>query len=328
MKLPLLATLAVIAATAVTGALAQYPEKPITLIVPFSAGGPTDRLAHHFGEALERQLGPRATVSIGYAAGSGGTVGATRVAKAANDGYTLLFTHVSLATSPALHRSKLGYNALDDFEYLGLVNEMPMVLVGKPSLDARTYADLLQWAQANHATMRIAHAGIGSASHLCGLLLMSALQLKLDPLAYKGAGPAMVDVEAGQADLMCDQTANTLPMVEDGRVQAYAVTSTKRLSHPRLSALPTLDESGLAGFQVTIWHGLYAPSGTPKAITTQLNAALKAALKDPEFVKQQKALGAVPVADARSNGPQHKKFVEAEIARWTPIIQANKQYAD
>jgi tripartite-type tricarboxylate transporter receptor subunit TctC len=325
MKKFLLAALAFVTATS---AMADFPDKPISLVVPFSAGGPTDKLARHFSEALRKQLGGKAVVNIDYVAGAGGTQGATKVAKSDANGYTLLFTHVSMATAPALHRSKLGYNALEDFEYLGLVNEMPMTLVGRPTLEAKTYPELAKWMQANKGKVRIANAGAGSASHLCGLLLMSALKLNFDPLSYKGAGPAMIDVAAGQADLICDQTANTLPQIESGKVQAYAVTSAKRLGNPVLAKLPTLDEVGLKGFQVTIWHGLYAPKGTPKAVADKLNAALRGALKDPEFMKSEKALGAVPIADARSSGAKHKKFVEGEIARWTPVIEANKQYAD
>jgi tripartite-type tricarboxylate transporter receptor subunit TctC len=313
------------AAFAATGASA-YPEKTLTIVVPFAAGGPTDKVARDFAEAVRKPLG-NPTIVIDNVAGAGGTLGAAKVAKASPDGYTLLLTHVNMATSPALYRN-LQYKPLEDFEYLGLVNEVPMTLVSRPTLPANNYGELVTWVNANKGKINLANAGLGSASHLCGMLLQSVLKADMTPVPYKGTAPAMNDLLGGQVDIMCDQTTNTTGQIEGGKIKAFAVTTTKRLSIPSLAKLPTLDEAGLKGFNVTIWHGVYAPKGTPKAVIDKFNAALKVALKDPTFIKNQEALGAVIVTDARTNSADHKKFVSDEINKWSPIIKANGQYAD
>jgi tripartite-type tricarboxylate transporter receptor subunit TctC len=306
-------------------AWAQYPDRPITIVVPFAAGGPTDKVARDLAESLRKPLG--GTLLIENVGGAGGTLGATKVAKAAPDGYTLLLAHAGIATAPALYRS-LQYKTLDDFEYLGMINEVPMTVIGRPTLPANNYAELVKWLEANKGKINLANAGIGAASHLCGLLFQQALKIEMTTVPYKGTGPAMTDLLGGQVDIMCDQTTNTTSQIESGKVKAFAVTTTKRLTSPALAKLPTLDESGLKGFNVSIWHAMYAPKGTPKAVIDKVNAALKVALKDPEFIKRQEALGAVVIHDARNNGPEHKKFVEAEINKWGPVIKAAGQYAD
>jgi len=317
--------IAAVAASAAAGALAEYPEKPVTIVVPFAAGGPTDKVARDFAEALRKPLG-NATVVIENVGGAGGTLGHTRVAKAAPDGYTLLLAHIAMSTAPSLYRS-LQYKT-EEFEYLGLINEVPMTLIGRPTLPASNYAELQKWIADNKGKINLAHAGLGSASHLCGLLYQSLSKVDMTTVPYKGTGPAMTDLIGGQVDLMCDQTTNTTAQIESGKVKAYAVTTTKRLASPSLAKLPTLDESGLKGFNVTIWHGLYAPKGTPKPVLDKINTALKAALKDPDFDKREEALGAVIVTDGRVNPAEHKKFVESEIAKWSPVIKAAGQYAD
>jgi tripartite-type tricarboxylate transporter receptor subunit TctC len=306
-------------------ALAEYPDKPVTIIVPFAAGGPTDKVARDLAEALRKPLG--GTIVIENVGGAGGSLGATKVAKAAPDGYTLLLHHIGMATSPALYRS-LQYKTLEDFEYLGLINEVPMTLIGRSTLPATSYADLAKWLEGNKGKINLANAGLGSAAHLCGLLFQQSVKIDMTTVPYKGTAPAMTDLLGGQVDIMCDQTTNTTSQIESGKVKAFAVTTAKRLTTPALAKLPTLDESGLKGFNVTIWHGLYAPKGTPKAVADKVNAALKAALADPEFHKREEALGAVIVTDARTGGAEHKKFVEAEINKWGPIIKAAGQYAD
>ena len=203
-----------------------------------------------------------------------------------------------------------------------------MTLIGRSTLPANNMAELRKWIDANKGKINLANAGLGAASHLCGLLFQNTLKVDMTTVPYKGTGPAMTDLLGGQVDLMCDQSTNTTAQIEGGKVKAYAVTTMKRLTTPALAKLPTLDESGLKGFNVTIWHAMYAPKGTPKAITDKINAALKLALHDPDFIKHQEALGAVIISDARVNGPEHKKFVEAEIAKWGPIIKAAGQYAD
>jgi tripartite-type tricarboxylate transporter receptor subunit TctC len=308
------------------GALAEYPEKPVTIVVPFAAGGPTDKVARDLAEALRKPLGGQ-TVIVENVGGAGGTLGAGKVAKAAPDGYSLLLYHIGMSTSPALYRN-LPYKTLEDFEYLGLINEVPMTLIGKPGLPANNYAELAKWLEANKGKINLANAGLGAASHLCGLLFQSSIKIDMQTVPYKGTAPAMNDLLGGQVDLMCDQTTNTTGQIEAGKVKAYAVTTSKRLNTPALKNLPTLDEAGLKGFNVSIWHGLYAPKATPKAVVDKINGALRQALKDPEFIKRQEALGAVVVTDARVGGAEHKKFVEAEINKWGPVIKAAGQYAD
>ena len=323
MKKLLITTLGAFAATA---ALAEYPEKPVTIVVPFTAGGPTDKVARDLAEAMRKSMGGQPVI-IENVGGAGGTLGANKVAKAAPDGYTLLLHHIGLSTSPALYRS-LPYKTLDDFEYLGMVNEVPMTLIGRANLPAANYAELAKWMEANKGKINLANAGLGAASHLCGLLFQSSIKIDMTTVPYKGTAPAMNDLLGGQVDLMCDQTTNTTGQIEAGKVKAFAVTTSKRLTTPALKNLPTLDEVGVKGFNVSVWHGLYAPKGTPKPVLDKVNAALRAALKDPEFIKREEALGAVLVTDGRLAGAEHKKFVEAEIAKWGPIIKAAGQYAD
>jgi len=320
----LLAVLAT--ATLSLSALAAYPEKPVTIVVPFAAGGPTDKVARDLGVVLSKHLNNQ-TVVIENVGGAGGTLGAARVAKAAPDGYTLLLHHIGMATSPALYR-KMPYDTLGDFEYLGMVNDVPMTIVGRPTLPANTMPELVKWLEANKGKINLANAGLGAASHLCGLLFQQSLKIDMTTVPYKGTGPAMTDLMGNQVDIMCDQTTNTSAQIEGGKVKGYAVTSPRRLTTPALAKLPTLDESGMKGFNVSIWHGMYAPKGTPKAVQDQLNAALRKALADPEFIKRQEALGAVVVSDARLGQAEHKRFVEAEISKWGPVIKAAGQYAD
>jgi tripartite-type tricarboxylate transporter receptor subunit TctC len=321
-RLLIAATAALLCATA----WAEYPDKPVTIIVPFAAGGPTDKVARDLAEAMRKPMNGQ-TIIIENVGGAGGTLGAAKVARAPNDGYTLLLHHIGMSTAPALYR-KMQYDTLGDFEYLGMINEVPMTLIGKPSLPANNYAELVKWLEANKGKINLANAGLGAASHLCGLLFQSTVKIDMQTVPYKGTAPAMSDLLGGQVDLMCDQTTNTSGQIETGKVKAYAVTTSKRLTTPALKNLPTLDEAGLKGFNVSIWHALYAPKGTPKAVVDKVNGALRTALKDPDFIKREEALGAVIITDARVGGAEHKKFVEAEINKWAPIIKAAGQYAD
>jgi tripartite-type tricarboxylate transporter receptor subunit TctC len=325
MKKALLAIACTMSALAAP-AFAAWPEKPITIIVPFAAGGPTDKVARDLGVALQKQLNNQ-TVIIENVGGAGGTLGAAKAAKSQPDGYTFLLHHIGMATSPALYR-KMPYDTLADFEYLGMVNEVPMTLVGRSTLPANNFAELVKWAEANKGKINLANAGLGAASHLCGLLFQQALKIDMTTVPYKGTGPAMTDLLGGQVDLMCDQTTNTTAQIEGGKIKAFAVTSARPLTTPALAKLPTLDSQGMKGFNVTVWHGLYAPKGTPKPVLDQMNGALRNALKDAGFVKNMEALGAVMVTDNRLGGAEHKKFVEAEIAKWGPVIKAAGQYAD
>lgn len=327
-KLFTLTALAV-AATIVTGAHGQdFPgkDKVITIVVPFAAGGPTDRVARDVAEAMRKPLGG-VSIVIDNAAGAGSTIGNAKVARARNDGYTLLLTHVGMATTPVLYR-KLPYNYETDFEYLGMINDVPMTLIGKPQLESSNFKDLRDWIGKNGTKVNLGNAGIGSASHLCGLLFQSEMKVEMTTVPYKGTAPAIADLLGGQIDLLCDQTTNTTSQIEAKKVKPYAVTTLKRLATPVLKDIPTLDESGMKNFQVTIWHGLYAPKGTPPAVLKTINDALKVALKDPEFIKKEEGLGAVVVTDKRIEPAEHKKFVQAEVARFGPVIKAAGVYAD
>jgi tripartite-type tricarboxylate transporter receptor subunit TctC len=318
--------LAVAALFTATSALAEYPEHTITIIVPFAAGGPTDKVARDLAEAMRKPLGNQSIV-IENIGGAGGTLGAARAAHSSNDGYTLLLHHIGMATSPALYR-KMPYDTLGDFEDLGMINEVPMTLIGRPTLPPNNIAELMKWLEANKGKVNLANAGLGAASHLCGLLFQSTAKVEVTTVPYKGTAPAMTDLLGGQVDIMCDQTTNTTAQIAGGKVKAYAVSTAKRLTIPELKNLPTLDESGLKGFNVSIWHALYAPKGTPKAITEKLNAALRTALKDPEFIKREESLGAVVMTDDRLSPEGHKKFLVSEIAKWGGVIKAAGQYAD
>jgi tripartite-type tricarboxylate transporter receptor subunit TctC len=316
-----------LAAVAATAGAQDFPgTKPITLVVPFAAGGPTDRVARDLAEAMRKPLGG-VTIVVDNSAGAGGSIGANKVAKAPADGYTLLVHHIGMATMPTLVRN-IPFKVESDFEYVGLINDVPMTLIGRPTLAPSNFAELRTWLGQNKGKINLANAGVGSASHLCGMLFQSAMQIDMTTVPYKGTGPAMTDLIGGQVDLMCDQTTNTTGQIEGKKVKAYAVSSPKRLTTPALKDLPTLDESGLKGFNVSIFHGLYAPKGTPAAVTKKLNDALQVALKDPDFIKKQEGLGAVVVTDKRMEPAGHKAFVAAEIAKWSPVIKAAGVYVD
>ncbi|MGJ7487404.1 tripartite tricarboxylate transporter substrate-binding protein [Variovorax sp. LT2P21] len=312
-------------ASAASAALAEFPDKPITLVVPFAAGGPTDKIARDLAEALRKPLGQ--TIVVDNAIGAGGTIGSAKVARATPDGYTLLVHHIGMATAPALYR-KLSYKVPDDFETLGLINEAPSVVIGKPSLTANSFAELRQWIAANGSKVNIANAGLGSASHLCGLMFQNALKTTMTTVPYKGTAPAMTDLIGGQVDLMCEQAVNAVPQIEGKKVKTYGVTSLQRLPLPVLKDTPTLSEVGLKDFNVQVWHGLYAPKGTPAPVLARLNSALRAALNDPELIKREEALGLTVVTDDRLDPASHRKFVEAEKNRWAKVIKDAGEYAD
>lgn len=320
-----LGTAAILAAFGASAQTFPAAGKSITIVVPFSAGGPTDRVARDLAEALRKPLGG-ATVVVDNAAGAGSTIGTAKAFRAPADGYTLLVAHIGMATTATLYRNP-GFK-YDEFEYLGLINEVPMVVVGKPGLAAKNWAELSSWITTNKNKVNLANAGLGAASHLCGLMLQNALKTELTTVPYKGTAPAMTDLLGGQVDIMCDQTTNTTSQIEGKKVKAYAVTTTKRLTTPALKDLPTLAESGLKDFNVTIWHGVYAPKGTPADVLKKLNEAIKAALKDPEFIKKQEGLGAVVATDKRIEPAEHKKFVQSEIDKWGAVIKAAGTYAD
>ena len=311
------ASLAALSALA-TPAIA-FPERALTLVVPFAAGGPTDKLARELAASFRRAIG--GSVVVENVGGAGGTLGVARVARARPDGHTLLLYHIGMATSPSLY-PKLPYDTLADFAYLGMVNEVPMVLVGRRTLPATDFAALARWLRDRKRRAVLADAGPGAASQLCGLLLQQSLGVTLTTVSYKGTAPAMADLLAGHVDILCDQTTNTAEPIAAGTVRAFGVTTPQPLSAPALAGLPTLHAQGLTGFDVSIWHGLYAPRGTPPEVVRALNAALRSALRDPAFVDRMQALGAVVVDDDRLDPEGHRRFVAAEIERWGRALRA------
>ncbi len=298
-------------------ALADYPDRPVTLVVPFPAGGPSDKIARDVAEALRKPLGQ--TVVVDNTVGAGGTIGTARVARARADGYTLLVHHIGLATAPALYKN-LGYKT-EDLAFLGMINEAPSTLIGRPTLTAGNFDELRKYIATEDSKINIANAGVGSASHLCGLMLQSALKSHMTQVPYKGTGPAMTDLMGGQVDLMCEQATNSTPQIEAKKVKVYGVSSSQRMTLPALAPVPTLAEAGLPGFSVTVWHALYAPRGTPPEVLAKINTALRAALKDPELIKREEALGITVVTDARLDPVEHRKFFDSETVRWSQVIK-------
>lgn len=314
------------AALILTGTAAQaqdFPNKTITMVVPFAAGGPTDTVARLIGQSMGTAL--KQQVIVENVGGAGGTLGAGRVARAAPDGYTVLLHHIGQATSATLYR-KLPYDTINDFESIGLVTDVPMTIVAKKDLPPKDFKELITYVQQQKDKVSYGNAGVGAASHLCGLMFMSALKTQMTTVAYKGTGPAMNDLLGGQIDLMCDQTTNTTGQIKGGKIKAYAVTTKTRV--PSLPDLPTMDEAGMKGFEVSIWHGMYAPKGTPKAAIDKLSEALKIALKDPMVVQRFAELGTEPVAQDRATPAALAAHLKAEIAKWAPVIKAAGEYAD
>lgn len=304
-------------------AMAQYPNKAITMVVPFAAGGPTDTLGRNLGQAMGKQL--KQTIVIENVGGAGGNIGVTRVSRAAPDGYTVLLHHIGMSTSPTLYR-KLDYNPLTDFEYIGLVADVPMTLIARGNFPAKDFREFLTYIKANKNKVSLANAGLGAASHLCGLLFMTAIETDFTTVPYKGTAPAMNDLLGGQVDFMCDQTTNTTGQIQGGKVRAYGVTSRTRVAS--LPNLPTLEEQGIKGFEVAVWHAVYAPKGTPKPVLDTLVHALQESLKDAELKTNLAKLGTEPVAQNRANPEALRTFLKAEIDKWGPIIKKAGQYAD
>jgi tripartite-type tricarboxylate transporter receptor subunit TctC len=301
----------------------SYPTRPVTIVVPFSAGGPTDTVTRLIADVMSKDLGQQVVVeNVG---GAGGTLGAARVAKAEADGYTLLLHHIGMATSATLYR-KLPFETLNSFEYVGLVTEVPMTIIARANFEPTDMKGLIEYVKANKDKVTYANAGIGAASHLCGMLFMSAIETPLTTVPYKGTGPAMTDLLGGQVDFMCDQTTNTTNHIKAGKVKAYATTTATRLAV--LPDVPTGMESGLKDFQVGIWHGIYAPKGTPADVVMRLSKSLQAALKDANVMSRFAELGTEPVPADQATPEALKAKLEGEITRWAPVIKAAGVYAD
>ena len=310
-------------AVAATVSAQDYPNKPVTLVIPFAAGGPTDVVARVLAQSMSKTLNQ--TVLVENALGAGGTIAATKVARAKPDGYTVFLHHNGMATSPSLYR-KLEFNPLTDYEYIGLVADVPMTLVARKDFPAKDFKELLAYVKANKDKVTLANAGLGAVSHLCGMLFMSAISTELTTVPYKGTAPAMNDLMGGQVDLLCDQTTNTTGPIKAERIKVYGVTSKARLAS--LPNVPTLREQGLGDFEVVVWHGFYAPKGTPKPVLDKLNAALQAALKDPVVVAKFAELSAFPVTPDQVSPEALRAHLKAEIDKYGPLIKKAGVFAD
>lgn len=322
-KIVMLSIVASIFFSGVAVASDQFPNKQISIIVPFAAGGPTDTVARLVAQSMTTTL--KQQVIVENVAGAGGTLASGKVARADKDGYTLLLHHIGISTAPSLYR-KLPFDTLKDFAAIGSITDVPMTLVAKKDFPAKNMKELIAYVKANKDKVTYANAGLGAASHLCGMLFMTAIETDLVTVSYKGTGPAMNDLLGGQVDLMCDQTTNTTSQIKAEKIKVYGVTTKTRVA--ALADVPTMAEAGLPNFEVAVWHGLYAPAGTPKAVIDVLNKALKVAVKD-ETVKQRfNDLGTEPVADNRVTPDALDKQLKAEVAKWAPIIQKAGQYAD
>jgi tripartite-type tricarboxylate transporter receptor subunit TctC len=302
----------------------DYPGRAVTMIVPYAAGGPTDTVARVLAQAMTKPMGQ--TVIVENKPSAGGLIGPETVKNAKPDGYTILIHHIGMATTPTLYRTALRFDPLKDFEYIGLVNEVPMTIIGRPGLPPKDLKELIAYMKANKDKMSYANAGIGAASHLCGMLFMSAVGVDVLTVPYKGTGPAMNDLVGGQVDFMCDQTTSTTGQIKGGKVKVYGVTSPKRLA--ALPDVPTLDEQGLKGADVGIWHGVYAPKGTPKPVLDKLVSSMQAALKDPAVIAKFNELGAVTYGADKQTPAALEAHLKAEIAKWAPIIKKAGVYAD
>jgi len=301
----------------------DYPTRPVSLIVPFAAGGPTDTLARNLAQHMSKTL--KQQVIVENRAGAGGTLAANVVAKSKPDGYSVLIAHIGMATAPALYR-KLPFNPLTDFEYIGQVADVPMTLISRAGLPAANYKELVTYIKANREKLNLGNAGLGAASHLCGLLFMSRIGVDIQTIPYNGTGPAMTALMGGQIDLMCDQTTNTVAPILAGRVNVFGVTSKTRVAS--IPYVPTLHEQGLKDFEVAVWHGLYSAKGTPKPILDKINAALVAAVTDEQFKQSLIKLGGAAVTLDRATPDSLAKHLKAEIEKWGPIIKKAGTYAD
>lgn len=323
MKLKSFLCSAVVLLWSFVAAAQSYPAKPITIVVPFAAGGPTDTVTRVVGQQMSKSLGQ--TVLVENVGGVGGNLGNEKVAKAQPDGYTLLLMHIGISTSATLYRN-LRYNALTDLEPIGLVTTVPMTMIARKDFPPNNIRELVDYVKANKAKVSYANAGIGAASHLCGMLFMSAIETDVLTVPYKGTAPAMTDLLGGQVDFMCDQTTNTTSQIKGGKVKVYGVTSKTRVAS--LPDVPTMEEGGFKGFEVGIWHGMWAPKGTPKPIIDRLNAALNDALNSEEVKKRFAELGTAPEPAERRKPEVLRAHLKAEIDKWAPIIKKAAIYAD
>ena len=317
-------SLATLGAMACSLTLAQtYPTKPITLVVPFAAGGPTDIVARTLASTMGKTLGQ--TVVVENKVGAGGTLAAGYVAKANPDGYTFLIHHNGMSTAPALYR-KMAFNPLTDFEYVSQAVDVPMTLLGRKDLPAKNMQELSTYVKANAKSINLANAGLGAVSHLCGMLFQQAMGADLTTVPFSGTAPALNALLGGQVDLLCDQTTQTTQHIKAGTVKLYGVTTKQRIR--ALPDAPTLTEAGLKDFEVIVWHGIYAPKGTPPAVIDKFGSSVRTALKDPAFMARMADLGAEIVPESKQTPEGLRTWLQSEINKWGPVIRAAGVYAD
>lgn len=295
---------------------ADYPDEEITLVVPFPAGGPTDTLAQLLAEPMGEELGE--TIVVENVEGTGGTVAAAEVAEDDADGYTVMIHNLGMATAPSLYPD-LAYDPLEDFETVGLIADVPMTIVARSDFPADTLDELVAYVTDNADTVTIANAGVGGASHLCGLMLEQAIGVTLEEASYDGTGPALDDMAAGEVDFMCDQTTNTADQIRSGEIKAYAVTTPERVE--ALPDLPTTAEAGMPEVEVAVWHGLYVPAGTPDEVVEKLTDALATALEDPDVVARLAELGTAPVPTDQVTPEAQRTKLEDQIDLWSQVIE-------
>jgi tripartite-type tricarboxylate transporter receptor subunit TctC len=301
----------------------NYPTKPITLIVPFAAGGPTDIVARTLAATMSKTVGQ--TVLVDNKLGAGGTLAAAFVANAQPDGYTLLIHHNGMSTAPALYR-KLSFNPLTDFEYIGQVVDVPMTLIARKDIPAKNLQELIAYIKQNSSKINLANAGLGAVSHLCGMLFQKAIGVELTTVPFSGTAPALNALLGGQVDILCDQTTQTTQHIKSGTVKMFGVTTKERIK--ALPEYPTLSEGGLKDFEVIVWHGVYAPKGTPFATLEKIGNTLRTATKDPSFVAKMADLGAESVSDTKLTSEGLKSWLQTEINKWGPVIKSAGVYSD
>ncbi len=310
--------LAVVAALALAGpSLAAYPERPITMVVPFAAGGPTDVVARIVAENMSRTLGQQIVVE--NVAGAGGTTGSLRVAQAAPDGYTIEMGHMGTHGAAPAAYPDLKYDPLKDFEPVGLAAGTPILVVAKKDFPAKTLQEFMAYLKKSSESLNEAHAGTGSVSYTTCALFNSLVGAKPTRIAYRGTGPALNDLVSGQVDYMCDQIVNLVPQIQAGTIKAYAIAMPAR--SPALPDVPTTKEAGLSEFEVTAWNAIFAPKGTPKEIVAKLNQALVKALEDGGTRKRLLDLGA-DLSNKEATTPDGlRKLVQSEVARWNKVLK-------
>jgi len=311
--------LAIFAALAFGGAaLAEnYPSHPITIIVPFAAGGPSDAMARILAERMKVTLGE--AVLIENVTGAGGSIGVGRAVRSPPDGYSISFGHLGThVANGAVY--KLGYDLVADLEPVVLLPSNPMIIVSKNDVPAKSLKELLGWLKARPSPPTAGTAGAGSGSHIAGLYFENVARIKLQYVPYRGTAPAMNDLVAGQIDIIVDQTSNSIAQVRAGTIRAYAVTDDKRVASA--PEVPTVDEAGMPGFHMTLWSGLWVPKGTPKEIVARLNAATVEALSDPAVRKQLENLGLQMPPKDKQSPEALGAWQKAEIAKWWPMIKA------